>query len=401
MNSYIVISIAILTGIIFAILSEKCRAPSVAGYIIGGIIFGQILTYFTNVNIINELNIFSTIALSFIAFTVGGELKLKDLKYLGRSIFYIVILETTFACILVTVVTYLITRNLALSLILGSISAATAPAATVMVIEQYNTAGPLTTTLLAVVGLDDAAALIIYSFAISFARVLLLPNAHPDISITVFHPILEIGGSFILGTILGMIAGIYIRKRNTTKIENLSAPLGFILLITGIARIFHFSGILANMAFGFVLTNYAPHNSRRIFRSLREFAPPIYIIFFVLAGTRLDLRLLPSLGILGFAYLLFRMAGKIFGASLGAILSKAPKTVKKYIGLGLVSQVGIAIGLAVIIYNEMIAFKEYGIKLANIIINILLATTIITEIIGPIMVKFALTKANEIGKRNY
>ena len=184
MNSYIIISIAILTGIFFAILMERLRAPSVAGYIIGGIILGQILSCFTKINVINELNIFSTIALSFIAFTVGGELKLGQMRYLGKSIFYIVIFETTLAFIFVTSITYLISGDFALSLILGSVSAATAPAATVMVIEQYHTQGPLTTTLLAVVGLDDAAALIIYSFAISISRVLLSPMAHPDLSIT-------------------------------------------------------------------------------------------------------------------------------------------------------------------------------------------------------------------------
>jgi len=401
MNSYIIISIAILTGIFFAILMERLRAPSVAGYIIGGIILGQILSCFTKINVINELNIFSTIALSFIAFTVGGELKLGQMRYLGKSIFYIVIFETTLAFIFVTAITYLISGDFALSLILGSVSAATAPAATVMVIEQYHTQGPLTTTLLAVVGLDDAAALIIYSFAISISRVLLSPMAHPDLSITIFHPFIEIIGSFVSGILLGVLAGLYIRKRNTSKIENLAVPIGIILLITGIAQIFHFSSLLANMAFGFVLTNYAPNRSRRLFRSLREFAPPVYIVFFVLAGTRLDLKLLPALGILGIAYFLFRIIGKILGATIGAIIGKAPRTVRKYIGWGLISQVGIAIGLAVVIYNEMRLFGEHGIRLANITINILLATTIITEIIGPLMVKYAMKKANEIGKRTY
>jgi len=400
MNQYILIGIIILTGIVFAIISEKIRLPSVAGYIVGGIILGQIFLYFTKINLMKDLSLFSTIALSFIAFNVGGELKLKDIRVLGKSILYIVLFETSLAFLFVSSSIYLLSKNIPLALILGAVSAATAPAATVMVIDQYHAKGPLTTTLLAVVGLDDAAALIIYSFALSIVKVILTPDVHMNIAITVIHPLLEIFGSFLLGTILGIGAGIYLRKRNTSKIENLAVPIGLILLTTGISQIFHFSGILANMAVGFVLVNYAAHKSEWFFKNLREFAPPFYIIFFVLAGTRLDIHLLPKLGVLGLAYLLFRIGGKVTGASFGAYISNAPATVKKYIGFGLLSQVGIAIGLAVIIYNELIVFKN-GYKLANITINILLATTIITEIIGPILVRHGLTKAQEIGKRKY
>ncbi len=400
MNPYLLIGISIIAGISFALIVSNIKLPSVAGYIISGIIMGQILSLFPDLNVMKELSVFSTLALGLIAFTVGGELKLYHIKELGKSIIYIVIFESLTAFILVTGGIYLLSKDISLSLILGAISSATAPAATVMVIEQYRTRGPLTTTLLAVVGLDDGMALILYSFAISIVKVMLSPHSHPDVTITVFHPLLEIVFSLIVGGIFGFLLGGYIRIRYTSRIENLSLPLGAVLIISGLAKHFHFSGLLANMAFGFILTNYASHRSGRIFKSIRDFAPPIYIIFFVLAGTTLDIKLLPHIGILGLAYLILRIAGKISGASFGAYLSNAPSQVKKYIGFGLISQVGIAIGLAVVIYNELSVFGAKGMEMAKITINVLLATTIFTEIIGPALVKYAMKKADEIGKRN-
>ncbi len=397
MNPYTILGISLIIGIFFAILSERIKMPSVAGYIIAGIIFGQILNIF-KINVMSELDIFSTVALGFIAFIVGGELKIKNIRHLGASIMWIVLFETTTAFILVTAVTMLLTNNFALSLILGAVSAATAPAATVMVVEQYRTKGDLTTTLLAVVGLDDGAALIIYSFAIAIAKVIVVPGAQLSFFTIVVHPLWEIIGSLILGAIFGWLYGYYIRHRHGSRMEFVSMATGIVFLIIGVDRFFHFSGILSNMAFGFVLTNYAPHNSNRVFRGIKEITPSIYILFFVLAGTKLDITLLPSIGLLGAAYLVFRIVGKVSGASLGAVIGKAPDVVKRYIGYGLLSQVGIAIGLAVVIFHQLSDFGKVGYQMANIVINILLVTTIFTEVLGPSMLKYAFTKADEIGK---
>ncbi len=397
MNAYIILGISLIIGVIFAIFSEKIKTPSVAGYIISGILLGQILDIF-HIDVMNELDIFSTVALGFIAFVVGGELKIKNISHLGKSILWIVLFETSTAFLFVTTVSTLITKNLSLSLILGAVSAATAPAATVMVVEQYRTKGPLTTTLLAVVGLDDGAALLIYSFAIALAKVMVVPGAHLTLQAVVLKPIFEIVGSLLLGSVVGIIFGYYLRHRHGSRMEFLSMLIGGVLLIIGIDRILEFSGILSNMAFGFALTNYAPYKSDRVFRGIKDITPPIYILFFVLAGTRLDIKLLPSIGILGAAYLIFRIAGKVLGASIGAGIGKAPKIVRRYIGYGLLSQVGIAIGLAVVIYHQLSGFGKMGYKMANIVINILLVTTIFTETIGPAMLKYAFGKADEIGK---
>ena len=165
------------------------------------------------------------------------------------------------------------------ALILGAVSAATAPAATVMIIEQYRTKGPLTTTLLAVVGLDDAVALIIYSFAISFAKTLLVPNVHLSVIHILGDSTFEIVGSLIFGLVMGVVFGIYLRKRTASTLETVSMFIGFILLVTGIDSLLHFSGILSNMAFGFTLINYGPHKSSRVFRDLKNFTPPFYIYY--------------------------------------------------------------------------------------------------------------------------
>lgn len=399
MNSYIILGSSIVLGLIFAMGSERLKIPAVAGYIVAGILGGQILDAF-HLNAIKELNIFSTIALSFIAVTVGGELKFSSIKKLGKAILWIVMLETSLAFLFVSTISFFISKNLSLSLILGAVSAATAPAATVMIIDQYKTKGPLTTTLLAVVGLDDAVALIIYSFAISFAKTLLVPTAHLSVGHILGSSSFEIIGSLIFGGLMGFVYGYYLRHRNASKLETTSMLIGFVLLITGIDRVFNFSGILSSMAFGFTLINYASHNSPRVFRDMKNITPPIYIMFFVLAGTRLDISLLPSIGVLGVAYLIFRFGGKVLGASFGAVIGNAPNTVKKYIGFGLLSQVGIAVGLAVIIYNQLSSFGKMGHNIANITINILLATTVVTEIIGPILLKYAFGKAKEIGKNS-
>lgn len=400
MNVYIIIGSALLIGLLFAILVDKIKIPSIAGYIIGGILLGVYLK-FLKINISAELNIISNIALGIIAFIIGGEIRMEDIRHLGRSIFFIVFFETLFAFILVSVFVYLFSKNPALSLILGAISAATAPAATVMVIEQYKCDGPLTKTLLTVVGLDDAAALIIYSFAIAVAKVFIDPSFHLTVSSFITAPLIEIGGSVLVGIIMGFITGLYLRYRNGSKMEYLGIILGVLFITIGLDNMLHFSGLLSSLTLGFIITNFVPHKSRRFFSGLRDFSPPFYICFFVLAGTRLDIFLLPQIGFLGIVYFISRIIGKMGGATLGAVLSHASENVKRYIGFGLLSQVGIAIGLAVIIYNTLVGLGPEGERTANIIINILLTTTILTEIIGPLMVKYSMIKSNEIEKRNY
>jgi Kef-type K+ transport system membrane component KefB len=338
---------------------------------------------------INKLSFVSDFALAIIAFKIGSELEVSVIKKLGKSIFIIATCEALGAFLLVTIAMYYFTNphNIAIALILGAVASATAPAATVMVLKECKAKGPLTSTLLGVVAVDDAICLMIYSIASSIAKVFI---KHQQITVfkVLVHPIAEIALSLGLGCVLG-IALCYLLANCRNKEEDLGFVAGTLLLLIGICTVFNLSSLLAAMTLGTIVANVSSF-SRKAFFNIDTFSPPIIAAFFILAGCRLDIALLPEIGVIGVAYFIFRMIGKIAGASLGASLSKAPETVKKYIGFGLLSQVGVAIGLAITVSKEF-----SGTSLGTTVITILLATTIVTELVGPILTKNAIIRAKE------
>ncbi len=387
MNPFISLGIALITGVVLGKGMNKLKIPAVAGYIIAGLILGISGLKIVNNEMIEKLSFISDFALGIVAFNIGSELKVSEIKKLGKSIFIIATFEALGAFVLVTGIVFILTKNIATSLILGAVSSATAPAATVMVLKEYKAKGPLTSTLLGVVAVDDAICLMIYALAASVAKVFI---KHEVVTVykVLFHPILEIVMSIVVGSIFGIIL-TYLLKKSKNESEMLSFIVGIIILLVGVALKFNLSPLLSAMALGVMMTNISS-NAKRGFSAIEKFSPPIIAAFFTLAGSRLDIALIPHLGLIGVAYLLFRIAGKIGGASIGASISKAPLAVKKYIGLGLLSQVGVAVGLAIVVSREF-----PGTELGNLVITILLATTIITEIIGPIATKSAIIKAEE------
>lgn len=387
MSAFINLGIALIIGIIFGKLMNRLKIPSVAGYIIAGLIIGVSGLQIIDSALEEQLAFISDFALGIIAFNIGSELEISVIKKLGKSIFVIASCEALGAFLLVTTAMFLLTNDVAKSLILGAVASATAPAATVMVLKEYKAKGPLTSTLLGVVAVDDAICLMIYSIASSIAKVFV---KHETLTINkvLIHPIMEIVLSVCVGVLLGILLS-YLLNKSANKDENLIFTIGTIILLIGICNQFNLSPLLASMSLGVMVANISTQ-SRRTFSSLEGFAPPVIAGFFVLAGARLDIYMLPKIGIIGAAYLLFRILGKVFGASIGATISKAPETVKKYIGFGLFSQVGVAVGLAIIVSKE---FK--GTDLGSLVITILLATTVVTELVGPLFTKMAVIKAKE------
>jgi len=387
MSAFIGLGIALIVGIIFGKLINKFKIPSVAGYIIAGLIVGVSGFNIVNPDMINKLSFISDFALAIIAFKIGSELEVSVIKKLGKSIFIIATCEALGAFFLVAIAMYFLTHSIAIALILGAVASATAPAATVMVLKECKAKGPLTSTLLGVVAVDDAICLMIYSIASSIAKVFI---KHEQITVfkVLVHPIAEILLSLGLGCVLG-IALCYLLANCRNKEEDLGFVVGTLLLLIGICLIFNLSSLLAAMTLGTIVANVSSY-SRKAFFNIDIFSPPIIAAFFTLAGCRLDIALLPQIGKIGVAYFIFRMIGKISGASLGASLSKAPETVKKYLGFGLLSQVGVAIGLAITVSKEF-----SGTPLGSTVITILLATTIVTELVGPILTKNAIIKAKE------
>ncbi|MCT4565972.1 MAG: cation:proton antiporter [Maledivibacter sp.] len=387
MNPFIVLGIALIVGVLFGKFLNKLKIPAVAGYIIAGLLLGKSGFDIISSGFIEDLSFISDFALGIIAFNIGSELELSVIKKLGKSIFIIAICEALGAFILVTGITFLITKDMAIALILGAVSSATAPAATVMVLREYNANGPLTSTLLGVVAVDDAICLMIYAIASSIAKVFI---KHEVITLykVVVYPVQEIILSIIVGGIIGILLA-YLIKISTKEMEMISFIIGIIILTDGIATMLTLSPLLTSMSLGIMVANISS-NHKRAFSSIERFSPPIITVFFILAGARLDISLIPKIGLIGIAYLILRITGKIAGASLGGVISKASDTVRRYIGLGLLSQVGVAVGLAIVVNREFA-----GTKLGNIVITILLATTIITEIIGPVATKYAIIKAKE------
>ncbi|MBI5788911.1 MAG: cation:proton antiporter [Candidatus Schekmanbacteria bacterium] len=397
MNSLIIIGLAAMAGLFSGHVANRFKIPVVAGYVIIGVLLGSsVLGVFSN-EALNEVGLVSSIALSFIAFVIGEELELISLKRLGKSIMLISIFEALIAFVLVTAAMQMMQDKLYLSLLLGAVASATAPAATLMVLRETQAKGVLTTSIMAVVAIDDAIALILYSFAASLAKVLMLrsPQALPWVAI-IFNPLKEIVCAIITGILCGL-ALAYIARKMKSQNDMLILIVGTLLITTGLARFLHLPELLTNMAMGVTFCNYAPNLSRRAFSLTATVTPPLYCMFFVLAGARLQVNLITKVGLLGLVYTLTRFAGKIGGAKLGAYLGNAPATVQKYLGYALLSQIGVAIGLAIMIAQEFPPniYGQEGQIISTWVINILLFTTIITEIIGPIMTRHAVHKAVE------
>ncbi|NFA61037.1 cation:proton antiporter [Clostridium sporogenes] len=387
MNPFIGVGIALIVGVLFGKIMNRFKIPAVAGYIIAGLVLGVSGFNLENSIMIEKLSFIGDFALGIIAFNIGSELEVSVIKKLGKPIFIIAFFEATLAFAAVTIITLILGEKIYTALILGAVASATAPAATVMVLKEMKAKGPLTTTLLGVVAVDDAICLMIYSVASSLAKVFIANKSISAYSIIV-PPLVEIFFSLLAGFVLGAIL-IYILNKCSRDSEIQTLTLGAIIILTGLCIKFNLSSLLASMCLGITVANLSAH-SNEVFSTIENFASPVITAFFVLAGARLDIRMIPKIGILGICYLVFRMIGKVSGASLGATISKAPEAVRKYIGYGLFSQIGVAVGLAIIVSRE---FKGTG--LDTKVLTILLATTIITEIIGPLSTKTAIIKAKE------
>jgi Kef-type K+ transport system membrane component KefB len=369
----------------------------VAGYVVLGVVLGPSVTDIFHQEALERLDVVSDLALAVVALTIGGELLWDNLRRIAGSVVPIVLLESTGAMVFVTLGVVWLSDNWPLALILGSISAATAPAATVMIIQEQKAAGTLTSTLLAVVGIDDAIALILFAVAAAVAKALLVNGAALSLGTVFLHAGISIGGALLLGVLIGVPAALAIR-RIPSREGVFAIAVGGLILNAGLANQLHLSALLVNMTFGAVIANITPLSSRRLFDQLTGFSGPLFTAFFVIAGAHLRLDLLPSLGFLGAIYLLARLSGKVSGAYLGAVLGRAPPQVRNNIGFGLLSQVGVAIGLSLVVAREFGDQGPIGNNLAITVINVLLGTTIVTEVVGPILTRYGLRRAGEVGK---
>jgi len=410
------IGVATIVSFYVGRLARLVRLPSLIGYMLVGVILGpsvlhlfnetsmERLSFITEIALGLRLSFITEIALGFVAFSIGSELNLSKLKRLGGGIISIILAESFGAFIVVALAVYALTRDLPLSLIFGSMAPASAPAGTVAVIQECRAKGSLTTTLYAVVGFDDGLAIIIFGFAAALAKTLLITEASgaaEGILGALLSPAKEIGLSFVVGGVAGLLFYHLVRRLQSAR-DILIVVFGVILICTGLSIRWHLSLILTNMVVGFVLAN-ARHESllHRVTAPLLEVMPLLFVLFFCLAGAHLQLSALPALGAVGIVYVLGRSVGLIGGSRIGALFGHVEDKVKKYVGLGILSQAGVAIGLSLIVKHEFTLLDAkynapHALTIGTSVLATITATCIFFEIIGPIMTKLALKRAGEI-----
>lgn len=385
-NTLFYLALLLFSGLIFGRAVKLIKLPNVTGYLLAGLLIGPGCLKLLSGDLVNQLELVSEIALAFIAFSIGSEFKLSYLKKVGIAPVIIAVFEGLMATVLVTAVLVLFGFNFEISLLLGAIASATAPAATLMVVRQYKAKGPVTETLLSVVALDDAVALIAFGFSMAVVNALLHPG-QTSVLMSILSPFIEIIGSIASGFALGFLFKLPLRyfKKDSNR---LIITAGFVLLGSSLATMLGLSPLLLCMCMGAMLVNVS-ESAGSVFRLAEMFTPPIFLMFFVVSGAGLDLTYLPKIGLIGVLYVVTRVIGKISGAWLGAVLSKSPAIVKKCIGLTLIPQAGVAIGLSLIASQTL---PDYG----AVIRTVILCATFIYELVGPAITKIGLKKAGEI-----
>lgn len=418
------IAILLLAALLSTRLMKVLKLPNVTGYIITGIIMGPFVfgLFFNNFtydgikesaiySYVDKISWVSTVALGFIAFSIGTSFKVNILKSVGKRVIIITILEALFASIMV-IIALMIAHfvnptevSWELVLTLGAIASATAPAATLMIIKQYNARGPLVNTLLPVVALDDAAALILFAILFQVASTIALGGEF-SIYLMLVKPILEIIISLAFGVVIGLIISFmnrFFKSRNNRLIWcifSVFAALGLYMLFRyPECGGFELSSLLMCMMAGAIYTNMCKDSSRTL-DVMDRFTSPIYMMFFVISGASLDLTIFFNdkgliVILIAAIYIVARVVGKWLGAFTGASITHSEPQIKKYLGFTLIPQAGVAIGLATTaskLFSSNAATMEAG----ALIIAIVLTSTLVYELIGPMVSKFALKKAGEI-----
>jgi len=388
-NYLLLAGIAIGLGFLIGKGTHLMKITGVVGYIITGIIIGPDVLGIIQLTPI-EIETMTNLALGFVAFIIGGELTLSLLRKMGKSIITIIIGESIGAFVIVFLGVYLLTNNLPLAILFAAMAPASAPAGSVAVIHEYKAKGKLTNAILAVVGFDDGLAVLIYAFSIAIVGAIL--SGVLSASNLVIAPLVDIGGALLIGAGIGAVFA-FILRRLIEREELIAVTLTAILVTAGLSLLLEVSLILSCMAMGMVVINVYPKDNRPVFDHIKSISLPIYILFFIMAGINLHLGLLLTIGALGTVYIICRSIGLIGGSYLGALASKADPVIRDNIGLGILSQAGVAIGLALLASHKLasLGLPEVG----TLIVTTVAATTVIFEIIGPLSARFAITRSGE------
>ncbi|MBU0680941.1 MAG: cation:proton antiporter [Proteobacteria bacterium] len=395
-------AILLATGLAVSYLGKFLKLPSVTGYILAGLLLGPSGFGLISQDLVgHRLSHFTEIALMLIAFGVGEHIEFKEVKKVARSVGYIALAETTSTFLLVGTACFFATlycqagnpfwqfpQLFSLAILLAAVAVATAPASTLHVVRELEARGPVTSSLIAVVAINNSLAIMAFGVAMAAAGHLLTSTEGSFLS-TALMSCREIILALLLGMFTGLVIDLVLHKLKQRG-EMLSAGLALLLLCGESARLLHLSPLLAGMAAGCSLINRDKRDVR-LFRALHDFEPPIYILFFALAGSQLHISALGASGLIGLCYFVVRLAGKIIGARLGAKAARSPMAVQQYLGFALAPQAGVAIGLIF-----LISATESLAELAAIITPVVLTGVVLSELFGPLLARYALVKAGEV-----
>ena len=415
MNTSIVLltlSLALLIGLILTRLAKLVGLPAVTAYLVTGIIIGPFCLGalgvkglgFSSLEEVKGFKILCDLALGFIAFSIGNEFRLSQLKKIGKQATVIGIFQAVFTTLIVDAVLIgahlLFPKVLTLpaAIVLGAVASATAPAATLMVVKQYKAKGKLTDILLPVVALDDAVGLVL--FAISYGVAKTISVGEINVLSVVLEPLLEVVLSLSLGAIMGVLF-TYVERFFHSRSKRLAISITFVMLTVAISNLsfevggihIGFSSLLSCMMLGTIFCNICDFSEELMERADR-WTTPFYVLFFVLSGAELDFSVFGQIAVIlvGITFILVRSFGKYFGSTLSAKMTNCDPSIVKYLGITLLPQAGVAIGMA----TKALELGETGI----IVQSITLFAVLIYELVGPYLTKIALIKAGDIKKEN-
>lgn len=405
------VSLALLAGLIMTRFFKKLKLPDVTAYLIAGVLIGPYCIGrigvnglgFSDFSQVEALGLVADVALGFIAFSIGSEFRLEDLKKTGRQAFVIGVVQALVATLFVDIalfIMYLIMPDkisVPQLLVLGAIATATAPAATLMVVRQYKAKGPLTKLLLPIVALDDAVGLIVFAVSFGIAKTIL--SGQVDMISIIVNPLVEIVCSLLLGAVMGCVLTL-LEKMFHSNTNRLNMTIAFVFLTASLSMLdFHigpihisFSSLLVCMMLGTVFCNICPLSHDLMERS-DKWTSPLLALFFVISGAELKLSVFADIAIVGIGviYILFRCLGKYFGTFISAKATGCEPKICKYLGITLFPQAGVALGMCGIVASS----AEFG-NQGALIRNITLFAVLIYELVGPLLTRQALTAAGEI-----
>ena len=390
MNELASLGLILLFALLVGHLVKVAKIPEVTGYLVAGMLVGpSMLGWVTHENL-QALHVFSEVGLGLILFSIGGVFELSKMRSIGRRLFALTLAESAGAAVLVTAGMLLVGQPWPVALLLGAIAVETGAASTLMVIRENNAEGPFTQSLTGVIGLNNIFALVAFSLVASGVELMSLSAAGAvdvvGVARTLFPLVWQLIGSCALGFLVGITLASWASQVVETG-EVLILLVGCVLLTVGVSAMLDLSALVASLAVGATLVNLSSR-SRRLFEALSHTDPPLYVIFFVLAGADLNLALLPSLGIIGVAYVLCRAGGKLGGAWLAGRATDSSASVRQLLGPAILAQAGLAVGLVLVTRQR---FPD----LAPVVTTVVLGAVVVFEIAGPLSARFALDRCGE------